>query len=441
MTAVKKAPILAFFGIIMLTLAAPAALAVTPVEVEVPDTALNQALHDKLGTAYDEPLLDTQLGNLSGALNLSGKGIADLTGLEHVTGVSALDLSDNTISQVPDAFCAMLRGSAIRQLDLSGNGLSGLPDSIADSRLISLDLSLNGLFSVPAAVTEITTLETLNLSGNKLGRLPSALTSMASLKTLLVEANRLTELPSAFRNLSADTFSCNYNFLDLTAEAGNQAILDAMEVDTLRYEDQLRPISGLTVTYPAVGTAQFSWDPCEDIDFGGGVTARVARTSVLQSSAYVGAADPDETTFTLEGLTVGKTYKFQLSWDYKIAGTPYSDMYTKCYLAVETVPGENPSPAATATLAPTASPAPSEAPSPAPSPSPAGETASPTATPLPETPKPSVTAATPGATEAPASGEGLTAGVPTTVVVLLAVVIVLLLVALGIVVVYLFNRR
>jgi hypothetical protein len=214
-----------------LTLAAPAALAVTSPEVDVPDTALRHALHVALGTADSEPILDAQLMGLDGALHLAGLGIVDLTGLEHLRDADALDLSDNKIGVIPAAFCDMLKNSSILALDLSGNDLSGLPPGISDSQLVALDLSLNGFFSVPEGVTGINSLKVLNLSGNKISRLPSALASMPSLAELWVEANRITTLPGAFKGLSLDEFHCNYNFLDLSEKAGNQAILDAMDVD------------------------------------------------------------------------------------------------------------------------------------------------------------------------------------------------------------------
>ncbi|MGI5877877.1 MAG: leucine-rich repeat domain-containing protein [Christensenellales bacterium] len=416
---------------------APAALALTPTVVSIPDAALNRALHNWLGIYdYAEPILNTQLANITGKLDLSGWDIVDITGLEHLEAVERLDLSRNKITSIPDAFCQMLARSGLKHLNLSDNELTGIPDAMAESRLHTLDLSLNGMYSVPAGVTGIASLRKLNLSGNKLTRLSSALASMPALSELNIEANRLTALPSAFKKLSIDALYLNYNFLDLTSAADNQRIIDAMPTDAAYYEDQLRPLTGLTVSYPEAGVAVFSWDASEDIDFGGGVVARVARTSVLLGDDYIGEAKAGETTFTREGLTPGKEYEFNLSWDYRISGTPYSDRYTKCYIECVTTPGESPDP--------TATPVPSPTPMP---------TATPalTATPEPATPAPTapaVTAAPAGtAATAPSSTASKPAGgapapqFPTTIILLLIAVVVLLLIAIGIVLTHLVGRR
>ncbi|NLG36885.1 MAG: leucine-rich repeat domain-containing protein [Clostridiales bacterium] len=417
---------------------APTALALTPTEVSIPDAALNRALHNWLGIYdYAEPILNTQLANITGKLDLSGWDIVDITGLEHLEAVERLDLSRNKITSIPDAFCQMLARSSLKHLDLSDNELTRIPDAMAASRLHTLDLSLNGMYSVPAGVTGIESLRKLNMSGNKLTRLSSALASMPALTELNVEANRLTALPSAFKKLSIDTLYINYNFLDLTDAADNQKMIDAMPTDSVHYEDQLRPLTGLTVSHPDVGVAVFTWDASEDIDFGGGVVARVARTSVLLGDDYIGEAKAGETTFTREGLTPGKEYEFNLSWDYRISGTPYSDRYTKCYIECVTTPGESPDPTAT--------------PIPSPTPLPT-DTPAPTATPAPETPAPTapaVTAAPTGepvptalsdATSKPASGASAPQ-FPTTIILLLIAVVVLLLIAVGIVLTHLVGRR
>lgn len=421
--------------LLVCALCAPTAHA-APTEVSIPDAALNRALHNWLGVYdYTEPILNTQLAGLSGKLDLSGWDIVDITGLEHLEAVERLDLSRNKITSIPDAFCQMLARSGLEHLDLSDNELTRVPDAMAASRLHTLDLSLNGMYSVPAGVTGIASLRKLNMSGNKLTRLSSALASMPALAELNIEANRLTALPSALKKLSIDTLYMNYNFLDLTDAADNQKIIDAMPTDAVHYEDQLRPLTGLTVSYPEAGVAVFTWDASEDIDFGGGIVARVARTSVLLGDDYIGEAKAGETTFTREGLTPGKEYEFNLSWDYRISGTPYSDRYTKCYIECVTTPGESPDPTAT--------------PIPSPTPLPT-DTPAPTATPVPETPAPTaptVTAAPTGepapsstASTPPASGASAPQ-FPTTIILLLIAVVVLLLIAVGIVLTHLVGRR
>lgn len=63
----------------------------------IPDSALQQAL---LGIIESGEINADALGTLSGSLDFSGLGIEDITGLEYLTGIESLDLSDNSITGI-----------------------------------------------------------------------------------------------------------------------------------------------------------------------------------------------------------------------------------------------------------------------------------------------------------------------------------------------------
>ena len=111
----------------------PAAWAQTdpPAEVTVPDAALRAVLEDSLGLETGEPILVTELAELT-ELEARDAGILDLTGLEHATGLTRLHLgpavgefywdNSNDISDL-----SPLSGlTGLTRLNLAGNPVSDL---------------------------------------------------------------------------------------------------------------------------------------------------------------------------------------------------------------------------------------------------------------------------------------------------------------------------
>ena len=74
---------------------APSAQAAT-----IPDARLRAALEKALGKATGETITVAELRAMSGDLDLRERGIADLSGLELVTGVTAIHLGANAITDV-----------------------------------------------------------------------------------------------------------------------------------------------------------------------------------------------------------------------------------------------------------------------------------------------------------------------------------------------------
>lgn len=118
-----------------LKIAAAALLAVTAVAamplvtqaasgdiVTVPDAALKSALITAADADSSGTLTEGELAALIGALDLSGKGIYDITGLEFVTSVTSLDLSDNRVRDI-----SAISGLALTELDVSQNYLDLTP--------------------------------------------------------------------------------------------------------------------------------------------------------------------------------------------------------------------------------------------------------------------------------------------------------------------------
>ena len=133
--------------------------------VQVPDTHLRAAINKALGQSAVSPITTTQMAQLT-SLDASGsltKQIVSLTGLEHATKLTGLDLSANAITDV-----SPLRNlTQLRFLTLSDNSLTSIENLSGLTNLIRLNVSRNSLtaFTGIAAMTQLTHLD---LSDNSL---------------------------------------------------------------------------------------------------------------------------------------------------------------------------------------------------------------------------------------------------------------------------------
>ncbi len=158
-----------------------------PAEVTVPDAALRAVLEDSLGLAAGEPILATELAELT-RLGAQHKGIVDLTGLEHATGLRRLSLSKNEISDLSPL--AGLTG--LDTLGLSDIGISDLSPlaSLAGLNLLSLyDNEISDL----SPLAGLTGLTTLTLRDNEVSDL-SPLAGLTGLTWLSLRDNEISDL-------------------------------------------------------------------------------------------------------------------------------------------------------------------------------------------------------------------------------------------------------
>lgn len=115
----------------------------------IPDVALKQALKE-LADDEDDILTQEEIEALTGDLNLSGKGISDITGLEFATGISGLDLSQNNIKSI-QALEPLVEAEtpALQTLNISNNFLD-LKEGSDDAAVIAkLKAKIPGLISEP----------------------------------------------------------------------------------------------------------------------------------------------------------------------------------------------------------------------------------------------------------------------------------------------------
>lgn len=156
--------------------------------VDIPDPNLRMALQEALGLDYSQPITFDQALLINSNLDLSNRGIKDLTGLRHFRYLADLNLANNLIEDAKELASIDQLGN----LDLSHNQLSGIPDF--SSGLVLLNLANNKIRSVPSSFVNMVSLQVLDLSQNEIREMID-LTSIYPLQVLDLSGNRLSMLP------------------------------------------------------------------------------------------------------------------------------------------------------------------------------------------------------------------------------------------------------
>ena len=168
-----------FYTLILISLALISWL--HPVEAQdastwMPDANLRAAVRKSLGLADNEDLTQAKLLDLT-ELKAAGRGISNLTGLEHATSVTVVRLAGNQISNI-----SPLSGlTSVTKLRLQGNEITNITSLSGLTNLTELFLNDNQITDV-APLTSLVNLGTLRLTGNSLtnAHLLSSLTNLNS---------------------------------------------------------------------------------------------------------------------------------------------------------------------------------------------------------------------------------------------------------------------
>lgn len=239
---IRKAFSLLTCLMVLAGLLAPGILIKRPVYAQtpaiIPDANLKMALYQACGLDPDQVLYKEHLGELTGSLDLSGKHIASLEGIEAAVYLESLDASDNPLSSLPAKMKEMFSLSVLwlddcqfskipaqigelpilqtlsmknnKITDISGingslflsdvylnrNRIASIPKLSQPPPLKNLHLSDNRLTEVPSWIMGLTTLISLDISGNRLVSLPPGLGSMMNLKELRADRNAIRSIPA-----------------------------------------------------------------------------------------------------------------------------------------------------------------------------------------------------------------------------------------------------
>ena len=230
--------------------------------VDIPDSNLRTAIEKALGKASGVTITTEDMKSLY-ELEAPNASITDLTGLEHATNLTLLNLSDNSISDI-----SPLAGlNNLAELYLSDNSISDISplaglnnliwlelhnNSISDlsplkglNNLISLELSDNSISDI-SPLAGLTNLRILGLSGNSISDI-SPVAGLINLIELSLENNSISDISPLVANAglgSGDTVSVSENPLNHASinthipalqSRGVEVYFDALEPATPEY--------------------------------------------------------------------------------------------------------------------------------------------------------------------------------------------------------------
>ena len=197
-------------GLVAALLAAgPAAAQSTT--VHIPDPRLRAAVEDALGKDAGDTITRAEMGRLTslsarGTLTASDQGIADTTGLQHATGLTALDLSHNSIETTD---LSALTG--LTRLNLTHNNLANLTVTTL-TNLKELHISSNKIHAI-YGLDALANLEVLHAWGNNLTSFPTGYSSLTKLKHIHLGHNQLHNIPNLAALTKLESLSLQDNQL------------------------------------------------------------------------------------------------------------------------------------------------------------------------------------------------------------------------------------
>ncbi len=132
-------------------------------------------------------------------LDLSGRDLSSLAGIERLTNLVELNLNDNQFTEFPRG---ILRLRNLTNLYLKGNQLSSLDGIEQLTALTVLDLDNNQFAEFPTGILQLTNLEELYFRNNRLTSVPAELVNLPELKQIYFTDNDLGSIPDEYDQFS-----------------------------------------------------------------------------------------------------------------------------------------------------------------------------------------------------------------------------------------------
>ncbi|KEJ01045.1 hypothetical protein N494_08735 [Clostridium botulinum A2B7 92] len=195
------------------------------------DKVLEREIRELINN-YSEPIYKRQLSSIT-KLELSGRGIVDLQGLESMENLTYLDLSNNEISNI-DSIKKLVNlkklvlhknkiGSIksieslkyLEELDLSNNLIGDITMLGGLSQLTRLDLSRNGIVSINS-LGGLINLQYLSLYENKISEREESLKKLYNLRELYLKNSGVSNFDvtlAYYNNLEKKDFTTNSDFI------------------------------------------------------------------------------------------------------------------------------------------------------------------------------------------------------------------------------------
>ena len=155
----------------------------------IPDANLRAAIEAALGKASGATITAAEMEALT-RLTARDAGVSDITGLEHATNLTYLDLSYNNAITDVSALSSLIK---IRYLGLTNNNITDMSALSGLTNLERLDLERNNITAVSALSGLTTNLRALYLQGNNITDI-SALSGLINLTALDLSQNNITDI-------------------------------------------------------------------------------------------------------------------------------------------------------------------------------------------------------------------------------------------------------
>ena len=187
-----------FYFFLFMCLAFP--LSTTAQVVDIPDSNLRAAIESTLGVASGATITTADMEGLT-HLDARNANITDLTGLEHATNLTSLDLGTENVegqgrpinSNSVSDLSALAGLTNLTWLRLRNNSISDISALAGLTNLEWLNLGSNLMLSDISALSGLTNLETLWLYGNSLSDI-SPLAGLTNLRSLTLWFNSISDL-------------------------------------------------------------------------------------------------------------------------------------------------------------------------------------------------------------------------------------------------------
>ncbi len=154
--------------------------------VELADTNFR----NKLKANYPQVIQDDQLlisaaNSLEGLLNLRNAKITNLSGIEHFTSITTLDITDNKLTTIPDISTI----TGLVNFYGNNNQFISLPDFTNQTELVDFQVMNNQLIALPG-FSESSQLKSLYCTNNNITQLPP-FTQFPNLEILVIGENQI----------------------------------------------------------------------------------------------------------------------------------------------------------------------------------------------------------------------------------------------------------
>lgn len=259
-----------------------------------------------------------------------------------LTLLTMFDISDNKLENLPANISKL---SQLKYLSLSGNGFATLSrDIFLLPALESLDLSNNVLKALPIESASAPKLKALNIEDNILDALPAGLGGAPNLQEvyasinrlkivepsllngkitkLTLDVNRITDLPTALSGKTFDTFSIEWNFIDMSEGSDSRKIADSVTAPTAKnYMRQLKILPAPTARASST-TVMLQWQLMDGGTEGDSSWVVNKYLIYIDKNGTWGSpiADVDKLAyqFVATNLKANTSYKFQVGVEYTL---------------------------------------------------------------------------------------------------------------------------